>query len=223
MANPHAGPDQPPPAATRRRGAPGILAAAAALFAERGYAGVPVSAIAARAGVSKANIFHHFKTKDRLYLAVLRQACAASSQILHDGMRGTDPFAERLRHAARGYLHHLLEQEDLSRLILREVMEGGSRRAQELAEQVFDENFSGLVQMLREGQQSGALRADTDPAMAAVLLLGANVFFFLARGVLIHLKDARFATDPTRYSELLIDYLLNGITAPAAAGPAPRN
>ncbi len=213
----------PPARARRSDGALLILAAAEALFAERGYNAVPVSAIATRAGVSKANVFHHFKTKDRLYLTVLRRACGTATQVWRERMAGDGAFGERIRHAARAHLLHLLEQEDVSRLILREVVENGPRRGPELAEQVFDEDFAGLVQVIREAQHHGELRREADPAVVASLLLGADVFFFLARSVLIHMKAATFAVDPERYSALLTDYLLTGLAPNDAAGPDAKS
>src|SRR2546425_11731416 len=48
-----------------------LLAAGAELFAERGYDGVPVTAIAQRAGVNKAMINYHFGGKRKLYLAIV--------------------------------------------------------------------------------------------------------------------------------------------------------
>jgi TetR/AcrR family transcriptional regulator len=54
-------------AATRQA----ILAAAEKVFAESGLAGARTDAIAARAGVNKALLYYYFKSKDRLYQAVL--------------------------------------------------------------------------------------------------------------------------------------------------------
>ena len=84
-------------------------------------------------------------------------------------------------------------------------------RGQELAEQVFGENFAHLVTILRRAQQEGHLRADADPAMVAVLLVGANVFFFETRHVLRHFPDVEFADDPARYRDMLVEILLRGI------------
>ena len=44
-----------------------LLAAGTELFAERGYEGVPVWAIAKKAGVNKAMISYHFGGKRQLY------------------------------------------------------------------------------------------------------------------------------------------------------------
>ena len=59
-----------------------VIRAAADLFSELGYDAVSVAAIADRAGVSKANIFHHFKTKQDLFYEVLRSTTQASADIL---------------------------------------------------------------------------------------------------------------------------------------------
>src|SRR5438046_400837 len=48
-----------------------LLAAGTELFAERGYDGVPVAAIAQKAAVNKAMINYHFGGKRNLYLAIV--------------------------------------------------------------------------------------------------------------------------------------------------------
>jgi len=51
-----------------------ILEAAESLFADRGFAAVSMSAIAKLAATSKPNIYHHFKSKHDLYLAIMKTA-----------------------------------------------------------------------------------------------------------------------------------------------------
>src|SRR6185503_19395543 len=48
-----------------------LIAAGTGLFAEHGYDGVPVAAIADKAGVNKAMINYHFGGKRNLYLAIV--------------------------------------------------------------------------------------------------------------------------------------------------------
>ena len=50
-----------------------ILAAAEAVFAEQGFGGATMAAIAARAGVPKPNVYYYFPTKERLYRAVIER------------------------------------------------------------------------------------------------------------------------------------------------------
>lgn len=57
-----------------------ILDAAAALFAELGYYKTTTADVARAVGVTQPYVFHFFKTKEALYLAVLEQA---SQRIQH--------------------------------------------------------------------------------------------------------------------------------------------
>ena len=50
-----------------------ILAAAEAVFAEHGFGGATMAAIAARAGVPKPNVHYYFPTKERLYRTVVER------------------------------------------------------------------------------------------------------------------------------------------------------
>ncbi len=199
-----------------------ILAAAEALFAGAGFDAVSMSAVAERAGVSKANIFHHFSSKNALYLAVMRNACGRGTPPMdHPESQGM-PFIERLRQYSRAHLANLLANPQTSRLILREVIDNDPQRCRELAEQVFGDNFARLVALLRAGQERGELRADLDPGMVANLLIAADLFFFQSREVSRHLPDARHLSEnPTAYSDLLVDFLRRGTAPPAEPRSTP--
>ncbi len=79
----------------RRPGAPDtrseILAAARALFAERGYGGTSVRAVAGAAGVDPALVHHYFGTKDDLFVAALELPVdprVALRPVLEGGLEG---------------------------------------------------------------------------------------------------------------------------------------
>ncbi|MGH8507361.1 MAG: TetR/AcrR family transcriptional regulator [Gammaproteobacteria bacterium] len=199
-------------------GARNILHAAERLFATQGFDAVSIQAIAEAAGVCKANIFHHFGSKEGLYLAVLRLTCQRAAPLLQTLVRKEEGFPERLDHFATDHLAYLLAHPGTMRLLLRELLESDAPRGQQLAEQVVGDNFTRLIGILREGQRRGELRAEADPAIAAALLVGANVFLFQARSVLRHLEGVEFADAPERYSKGLVDILLHGLLVPAEDG-----
>ena len=188
-----------------------ILAAAKHLFAEAGFDAVSMNAIADRAGVSKANVFHHFKSKNDLYLAVLKIACSESHAQIDQLGSDKGSFVARLRDYSVSHLASILQDEKISRLVQRDLLENGPKRGKEFAEQVFGQNFARLVDILRSGQKKGELRKEIDPAMLATLLIGADVFFFQSREVLRHFPDVSFTATPERYSAMLAEILLHGI------------
>jgi len=188
-----------------------ILAAAKDLFAESGFDAVSMNAIAERAGVSKANVFHHFKSKNALYLEILKAACNQSGSQIDQLGNGSGTLIERLRDFSQSHLDNILRDEKISRLIQRDLLENGPQRGKEFAEQVFGQNFASLVKILRTGQKKGELRIGIDPAMLATLLIGTDVFFFQSREVLRHFPDVSFTDAPESYSRMLVDILLHGI------------
>lgn len=200
-----------------------ILAAAESLFAEHGFDAASMSAIAEHAGVSKANVFHHFNSKHALYQAVLRNAVSEISRQLKRMATDTGPVSANLGQFAHSHLSGILEHDRFARLMLREVLSDMPKERLKVAQQVFGENFSELVTILRRGQQCGELRADMDPAMVAMMLVGADVFFFQANNVFRHFPEVNFADDPPLYSRQLVDVLLRGILTTDGANSATQS
>lgn len=188
-----------------------ILSAATDLFAESGFDAVSISAIAQRAGTSKANVFHHFGSKDALYLAVMRDACSTFAEALDALGDETHAFGERLRRFLLRDLELMRADPDRAHLILREVLESGPSRGQALAGEVFDEHFARLVGLFRDGQARGAFRPDVPPALAASMMVACNVFLFQSQHVLRYLPGVDFVDDPQRYAAFVSDVLLDGL------------
>lgn len=63
-----------------------ILAAAAALFAEQGLDGASLTAIAKAAGISKANVYRYFESREAIFLELLAQDMAAWVRDLERGL-----------------------------------------------------------------------------------------------------------------------------------------
>src|SRR5215831_2309840 len=73
-----------------------ILAAAAAEFAARGYAGARVDRIARRARVNKAMLYYHFGSKQTIYRTLLRQVFAGAAAKLIAIAETDRPTADKI-------------------------------------------------------------------------------------------------------------------------------
>ena len=197
-----------------------ILRAATDLFGEAGFDGVSINAIAQRAGTSKANVFHHFGSKETLYLAVMRDACGQFAASIEALGAGGKEFADRVTDFVRADLATMRAQPDESHLILREILESGPCRGRALASDVFDEQFGRIVALFREGQAGGEVTGDVPPALAASMLIACNVFLFQSQHVLRHLPGVDFVDDPERYAALVSRVLIDGLRARAPAHEA---
>ena len=100
-----------------------ILRAAEAEFAEKGYEGATTSAIAARAGLPKANLHYYVSTKEALYRRVVEGVLEAWL----DAARGFDDGATAIDALARyieGKMDLARDRPLGSRIFAREVMRG---------------------------------------------------------------------------------------------------
>lgn len=209
----------------RRRDAPAtreaLLAAGTALFAERGYDGVPVAAVAAKAGVNKAMISYHFGGKRKLYLAIVR---ATFSEIVSSAERLADSplpapallcelVALMADTAARRHPH-------FPAMMLREVLAGGRHLEPEIL--AYPLRVAEVVRRIVDrGVREGTFRP-VDPLLTHVSLVGSLLFFFatarLRERLLAQQRPRAKAPDAADYVKHVQDLIVHGLAAPAGRG-----
>lgn len=153
------------------------LEEATRLFVTHGYHGISMREIAEQVGVSKANLYHHFRDKEDLFLAVLEDNLARLDAIVHE--------ARQRESTPRGQITHILlalaacapEQRAIIRLADQELGQI-SPEAREAFSRLYHERFTGPIEaILQEGMASGALRP-MDVHQATWALLGMVYPFF---------------------------------------------
>lgn len=198
------------------KGAGEIQQAAKELFATEGYDCVSINAIAEQAGVSKANVFHHFGSKESLYLMVLGEAADRFAERLEQLLAAELDGEARLGHFISVHLEVLNEDPMRAGLVLRAAL-GSSQQARDLVHSVFAQNFGRAAELFRKGQASGQFRNDIEPGLAAFVVLATDVFMVHARDLMRRFPDGKFAEDTESYKRNLRNIILNGI---ARKGPA---
>jgi AcrR family transcriptional regulator len=164
--------DTPP--STRSR----LVAAAADVFAEKGYDGTRVQEIARRAGLTTGAIYAHFDGKaDLLLEAIDTLGAHALDALLFDVVSGRSP-ADTL--ATLG-VTLTAAGDDPARALLFEAL-GAARRDPDVARRLqahFDQRAHRLAQLIADGQATGELADDLDIS-AAVRFCLALALGFLA-------------------------------------------
>ncbi|MCW3835528.1 TetR family transcriptional regulator [Sphingomonas canadensis] len=165
----------------RRRKAdrPGeIVAAAIAVFTERGFAAARIDEIAARAGLSKGAIYRYFDTKEALFRAVVTDAVRPNVRKVLDtaaAWQGGVPDLVRMLLPTVAGLAMKLPVGAVLKMVI-----GESRNFPELArvwhDEVVQPALSLLMRLIAEGQARGELRPG-DPrthafSLMAPMLLG---------------------------------------------------
>jgi TetR/AcrR family transcriptional regulator len=149
-----------------------ILKAAVALFAERGYEGASLRAVARAAGVSQPLIHHHFGSKQGLWDAVKASVVEgyAGAQAAQFAMTEASPrfFDEGLRAILRWYR----ENPQAVRLGLWAHIQGDTRPWLGQREQM-----AFVVRMFEDAQGKGLLRADV-PAFDLAMAVGGMAYYW---------------------------------------------
>lgn len=88
----------------------GVLDAAAELFVTHGYEGTTLRRIAAAAGIKAGSIYHHFDSKEALFLAVLRDGMTVMVDAFDRATElGGADTSERIRNHVRAHLGAIFE------------------------------------------------------------------------------------------------------------------
>lgn len=192
-----------------------ILDAAIRLFSEHGFDGVSMRGVAMEAGVSKSNIYHHFESKEALYLAIMQASAQSLSEMVETLAEGKGDFEQRLRKFAKAHLAHLFDNAMTARLVLREIFSAESKWKRILAEQLVGGIFERLISIFENGQKAGLLRKGVDPGLCATLILGIDLFYFQSYEMKKYPPLNKFERPNEQFSEEMMDIVLHGMLIPA--------
>lgn len=159
---------QPGPGLRRRQ----IVAAAAALFAERGYHGTTMQDIGARVGMLKGSLYAHVTNKEELLLEILSSAARAFATAFAQAEQDARAPEEQLRLAIQGHLGVLAQHTDLAAVYGREWRHLTGQPATWMRE-TRERYLAGWRALFQHGVEQGAFRADLDYEAAAMLVLSA--------------------------------------------------
>lgn len=201
-------------------GARNILESAAALFARDGYEPVSIAQIALHAGVSKANIFHHYESKEALFMAVMREASTEHAEWAEALLDEPGSSADKLKRLVRFEMQNMFANDQRTRLILREVVDHGPCIGRQVAQQAFHRNFSAVVALFEQGKTRGEFRADLDSASAALTFRGALCLYFQCGETLRQFDEARHLDSASDFADRVCDIVLRGVVPDPSAAPS---
>lgn len=156
-----------------------ILAAAHDEFATCGFAGGRIDRIAERASVNKALIYHHYASKEGLFLAVLEHAyerARSPEQELH--LDQIEPRAA-LRRLVEFTFDSFVEDRTFIKLLNDENLHGAAhlRQSKRIAE-MHSPLLATMRKVLARGSAEGVFRSDLDPLQTWISIAALSYFYF---------------------------------------------
>jgi AcrR family transcriptional regulator len=141
-----------------------IIDVATREFADKGYSGARVDAIAARTRTSKRMIYYYFGGKEGLYIAVLEEAYREIRSIEEKLDLAGQPPEEALRTLVTSTFDYQNAHPEFIRLVMNENILNGAfvSRSKEI-QQLNRAVISAVRELLLRGQSEGTFRRNLDP------------------------------------------------------------
>lgn len=210
-----------------------ILEAAEQVFAENGFDGARIDAIAEASGYNKSLIFHYFGDKLGLY----REIVARVRVHFQESWQSLSPFIQNdvlplntetvrafLEGFVRGYFKMMTEHPQLARMFIWEAAEGWHTYvwSQRLPDEV--EINKLIVNYYRRAQQAGLIDPELDPIQLIMNIAGLCMLNVVLTPLKKHLRDmmGELAPDPARAQEQIIRLVLHGALVPQSEEDEPR-
>ncbi len=156
-----------------------LLGAAGRLFAEHGASGVSLRRVADEAGVTPAMVHYYFGDKDGLAEALLDRVLARLLERVQEVVRSGGALPDLI-----AVLVTTFGREPwIPGMIVREVLAEGGRYRERFISGYAVKIAELLPGLLRHEIDEGLFRADLDPKLATLSLMGLTLMPFVARPV----------------------------------------
>lgn len=186
-----------------------ILAAAARLFREHGYAAVSLRAIAAEAGMQGGSLYHHFRGKEAIVAAVLDLGIERVHESVATALAALPARAsagECVHAAVAAHLEALLSHSDYTSANVRIFgqVPAGVQEGNKAVRRAYEKLWADLLDRAAE---AGVLRPEVDRRLARRAVIG-------ALNATLEWFDPG-TMNPRRLAESYADLFLNGLVTEA--------
>jgi AcrR family transcriptional regulator len=162
---------QAPSSATRQRRTAEILDAAAHVFARRGFHGASTQDIADVLGVRQASLYYYFPSKEVALEMVCARGVEGFVEAAINVTESAGTAAQKISALVASHLNPLRSRADYVNVFLNERrhLPSESRRRIGRHSRAIEKIFEDV---LRAGIESGEFRADLDPRLTSLAILG---------------------------------------------------
>lgn len=157
-----------------------ILAAAEAVFAEKGLDGARVDEIAALAGVNKRMLYEYYENKENLYGVVLQSVYQrlGDCELFLTAAPETLDAGQAIGDLIAAYFSFLAQNPTYVRMVMWENLYGARHFDAMGLDTVRDPVKKAIRRLLIKGRETGVFRADADEEQVLMTLFACTFNFF---------------------------------------------
>ena len=185
-----------------------ICRQAARVFYEKGYDGASMQDIAKAVGLTKAGLYHHVGSKDRLLFEIMNYGMDILDETVLQKIKGIADPREKLRQTIIGHIDLIVRARDLEiTVILHEnrSLKGALRKKINARKREYIDYLEGLI---REVQEQEGAKPQLPTPLAAFALLGMINWLYQWYHAEGPVKQAELA-------EFYVDFFFRGLVGTA--------
>jgi len=189
-----------------------ILTAAAEEFARHGLAGARVDRIARLAGVNKAMLYYHFKSKENLYQTIIDSRVQIIKAFFDNRLVDFETNPEDIfASIADFYVSIFRDQPPIGPIFLRELAEGGERLKKAFLETLTRYPARRMKEILNEGMDDGRFRR-LDPRHTVISFIGMNLFYLIMAPIVNLMMEIDDEDEfRSERSQAVVDLFMHGL------------
>jgi len=154
-----------------------VLAAATALFAERGFHRTEMDEIARRAGISKGSLYNYFRSKDDLFLYVCNLGIHGFRESVWREISPDWDIYRQVEQLFRREVPLIVEHPQNFQIYLNLASSGMKKFANRYTQKGEEFAAKRLKNLLRKGIESGIVRQDLDVPYTAFMINSLSIMF----------------------------------------------
>ncbi|MBI5632943.1 MAG: TetR/AcrR family transcriptional regulator [Nitrospirae bacterium] len=171
-----------------------IANAALRIIGQKGASGLTTALLAQEAGISEANLYRHFRSKDEILELTVDKIAVGLSRNLQNvfRIRSADPALVKLKRIFTLHLDYVEKNEGIPRLVFSEELHSGNEKLKEKLLTSITAYAAELETFIRQGQRDGFIKKTVQPKAAAFMLIGMvqiTILRWSLSGFSLHLVD----------------------------------
>jgi TetR/AcrR family transcriptional regulator len=188
-----------------------ILNKAEKLFADSGFGSVSMTNIANACNMSKANLYHHFSSKEDLYRQILIRAQKNTQNILEKTKEITGTNIEKIEFFINEHLNQMLKDPMKYKLLAREFSDLGLSSRSLTSIGLMEQNLSQIVALIDQAKRKKEIIETTDSRLLAYQLLSPNLTYITHQDLFDSVFEGLGPSSNKDFSKILTTNLLNGV------------
>ena len=188
-----------------------ILNKAEKLFADSGFGSVSMTNIANACNMSKANLYHHFSSKEDLYTQILIRAQKNTQNILEKTKKITGTYIEKIEFFINEHMNQMLKDPMKYKLLAREFSDLGLSSRAMPSVGLMEQNLSQIVDLIDQAKKTKEIIETTDSRLLAYQLLSPNLTYITHQNLFDSVFEGLGPSSNEDFSKTLTANLLRGV------------